>query len=952
MKFFKSKSKKSKAKIPLFARLSLFFYNRPKFSALIWIAVLLIGIASYTTLLKREGFPTISVPYSLVNGTYLVNDAAQVDAEIGKPLSQVISKQPDVKFSDVTSHDNFFTAVIQYEEGTDAQASAAALGDDIKSSGIMPAEATFKSEALSIGVNERGDDMLVAFYAKTNNVPTEQLVAKAKEAATYLSQQNRVPLAASIEAIDPYVRGTDPGTGQPTISQKTFDRFGYRQNENNQFYVSVNLGVKGVKGFDVLELDKQINTALKTLNAQSAFSGFQAKVSYSLAPQIDDQINGLQKSLLEGLLAVLVISGLLIALRASLITVSAMIMVLMATLGVLYAVGYSLNTITLFSLILCLSLIVDDTIIMVEAIDAQRRKNKSALEAVKRATTKISRVMVAATLTAVFAFAPLIFVGGILGSFIRAIPITVITSLLVSLFVALAFIPFLSRFALLRPKQLGHGEKGDHESIAHHLERFIAGTLSRPLMWMNHHRKRQFGLGIAAVIVGIGFIMAGGAIFSKVGFNIFAPSKDSNQMSVQMTFAPDQTIEQTQIVADNANKVIGSRLGVNFKQLSYWDTGTTQGATANVDLISFQNRSVTAPQLSDQLENSLRSVKGAFFKVGSVDVGPPVSAFSVRIQTDNTEEAAKLAADMSSYFRRVELKRPDGTVARFKDVTVSNPDSVTRRDGNRYISVSAEFDGDDTSTLVILGKDAVNKEFTKAKLAKYGLKSDVIKFDVGQEEENQDSFKTLLFAFPILLFAIYLLLGVQFKSLLQPILIFMAIPFSLFGIATGLWLTHNAFSFFTMLGFFALIGLSIKNTILLTDYANQARRAGSNAVEAVSISLQERFRPLIATSLTAIVSLIPLYLSDPFWEGLTVTLMFGLLSSTLLVVTVFPYYYLGAEYLRLRVRRRMFGLWLALVVMLSALAGLGGQAKMVPLIILAVSVLLPVSLKLTKKGKA
>jgi multidrug efflux pump subunit AcrB len=273
---------------------------------------------------------------------------------------------------------------------------------------------------------------------------------------------------------------------------------------------------------------------------------------------------------------------------------------------------------------------------------------------------------------------------------------------------------------------------------------------------------------------------------------------------------------------------------------------------------------------------------------------------------------------------------------------------VTRRDSHLYISVSSEFDGTDTSTLVILAEDAVKKEFSKDRLAGYGLSESVIKFDIGQEEENQDSFKTLLFAFPILLVAIYLLLSVQFRSLLQPVLIFMAIPFSLFGITAGLWLTDNAFSFFTMLGFFALIGLSIKNTILLTDYANQARRAGSNAIEAVAISLQERFRPLIATSLTAIVSLIPLYLSDPFWEGLTVTLMFGLLSSTFLVITVFPYYYLGGEYLRLRVRRRTFGLWLLLSGGLSAVFVLLGQPALIPLAILLASIGLPVFKRMRK----
>ena len=90
----------------------------------------------------------------------------------------------------------------------------------------------------------------------------------------------------------------------------------------------------------------------------------------------------------------------------------------------------------------------------------------------------------------------------------------------------------------------------------------------------------------------------------------------------------------------------------------------------------------------------------------------------------------------------------------------------------------------------------------------------------------------------------------------------------------------------------------MNNTILLTDYANQERKRGHNLIEAVAIATEERFRPLVTTSLTTIVALLPLALSDPFWEALSYTIIFGLLSSTLLVVLAFPYYYLIVEWLR------------------------------------------------------
>jgi multidrug efflux pump subunit AcrB len=156
----------------------------------------------------------------------------------------------------------------------------------------------------------------------------------------------------------------------------------------------------------------------------------------------------------------------------------------------------------------------------------------------------------------------------------------------------------------------------------------------------------------------------------------------------------------------------------------------------------------------------------------------------------------------------------------------------------------------------------------------------------------------MIIAFPILLLAMYLLMVWQFRSFLQPLLIFMAIPFSFFGVAFGLHLTDNPLSFFVMVGFFALIGIAVNNTILLTDYANQARTEGKDRYEAIASAVRARFRPLITTSLTSVVALLPLALNDPFWESLSYTLIFGLLSSTFLVVVTFPYLYLIGEALR------------------------------------------------------
>jgi multidrug efflux pump subunit AcrB len=108
-----------------------------------------------------------------------------------------------------------------------------------------------------------------------------------------------------------------------------------------------------------------------------------------------------------------------------------------------------------------------------------------------------------------------------------------------------------------------------------------------------------------------------------------------------------------------------------------------------------------------------------------------------------------------------------------------------------------------------------------------------------------------------------------------------------------------------MVAFFALIGISVNNSILLTDYANQGRRAGLSPRSAMAVAVRERMRPLLTTSATSILALLPLALTDPFWESLAVTLIGGLAASTILVIVSFPYYYLALEAVRSRVR-----LWL------------------------------------------
>lgn len=917
----KKRSKASEPTDRLLPKLTIGLFNRPKTVFAVWLVILVFGATSYLTFLRREGFPSINIPVAVVSATYAGADAGQVDQAVAKPISEIALSQPGVSMISSQSNQNFAAITVQYEQSVDGAAATKALEDAVKSSGKIPTNVSLTYSVPYFGATGpslRKLDAAISFYQVPSSSNTADLVAKAEQAVAYLNER-KPALVESFFVQKPFESAVNPADGQVQQIQKSFDQFGVRENGETKFYNSVIIGVAAVEDVDVIKLDRQLEAAISDLSNQTDFKDYQATISASFAPAIEDSISELQRVLIEGLLAVLIVGSIIIAVRASLITVMSMITVIAATLGLLFLAGYTLNVITLFALILGLSLIVDDTIIMVEAIDAARRKTKSPKQAVKTAVRKISRAMVAATSTAALSFLPLAFVSGVLGSFIRAIPITIISALIISLFVALIFIPFFARFLLLGKKQMG--ETGVTE-VAANVEASIARTLTKPMHWARGSMKRLWVVGMSAVAIGLLFIGGAGMVFKEVTFNLFPPSKDTNQLSINLTFPAGSSIENAQKLAFDADKVIADKLGKEFDIATYYGAASAQAAALNVELTPYTDREPSAKALAEQLQPALsQALPGVNVAVGQVDIGPPASAFNVQIKTENREAGYKLATAIADYLKSEELKRANNTTARFNNVSISSENSIVRSQARQVIQVSAGFDADDTTTLVTLAQNALKAEFPEDRIAnQFGLNRDALQFDLGQEAENQESFKGLVLAFPIVLIVIFLLLAIEFRSLLQPLLIFMAIPFSLFGIVMGLFLTNNAFSFFCAMGFFALIGLSIKNTILVVDYANQARRSGMGAIDAATAALEERFRPLIATSLTAVVSLIPLALSSPFWQGLAVVLIGGLLSSTFLVVTVFPYYYLGGEYLRARISRKAALLWLVSSVVVVVIA--------------------------------
>jgi hydrophobic/amphiphilic exporter-1 (mainly G- bacteria), HAE1 family len=247
-------------------------------------------------------------------------------------------------------------------------------------------------------------------------------------------------------------------------------------------------------------------------------------------------------------------------------------------------------------------------------------------------------------------------------------------------------------------------------------------------------------------------------------------------------------------------------------------------------------------------------------------------------------------------------RAPDGEALALERVALvsesANPKIIERSNLQRQITVSAGVSG---KTQGEVGGEAnrIMKEFDLPP---------GYRFDVGGDNQMMaESFGYALLALAMAVVFIYFVLGSQFHSFLQPIAIMMTLPLSLIGVLLALALTRTTFNLFAMIGFIMLMGLVVKNGILLVDFANQVRREkGSSIIEALVEAGHIRLRPILMTTAAMVFGMLPMALA--LEEGSDGTMgraiIGGVLSSTILTLIVVPVIYAMIEELKLRFKRR------------------------------------------------
>ncbi len=227
-----------------------------------------------------------------------------------------------------------------------------------------------------------------------------------------------------------------------------------------------------------------------------------------------------------------------------------------------------------------------------------------------------------------------------------------------------------------------------------------------------------------------------------------------------------------------------------------------------------------------------------------------------------------------------------------------SPTSIMRIDRYRTISVSADANKAEANMTLIQGE---LRQFIDDLLLQYpGIH---YKFE-GEAREQRESFDSMYYGLIILMFVIYALLAIPFKSYIQPIIVMSVIPFGIIGAVGGHWIMGMDLTMLSLMGMMALVGVVINDSLVLVDYINkQYREKAMPLMEAVLTAGAARFRPVILTSLTTFIGLMPLLFEKStqaqFLIPMAVSLAFGILFATFITLILVPINYLLTERMRL-----------------------------------------------------
>ncbi|MBN1825521.1 MAG: efflux RND transporter permease subunit [Candidatus Eisenbacteria bacterium] len=636
----------------------------------------------------------------------------------------------------------------------------------------------------------------------------------------------------------------------------------------------------------------------------------------------------------------------------------------MITFILMHMTGNTINGSSVFALIVVLGIIVDDAIIVLENVHSHRQKDKSLREAVIDGTSEVVAPVTTGILTTVAAFLPLMLLPGIMGKFMRVVPLVVSLALLASLFEALVILP-------------SHIHDWTGGSTRHRKKEFGF------YLWMREHYSRALERLLRrrylVVVAMVALLVLSAALVPLVGVEMFG-SENLGHFTVLMKMPEGTSLDETDRIV---RKVEAAALRLPAHEIRYVEasSGLYQGndewvvrknvGQVVVSLVRDEDERRDIDVIIDVLRDSVAGISGItsleFQKPSS---GPPASKpISIRVSGKYLRELQAAVEDMKAVLAGIEGVHdiqddfPRGKqeirirideeraalygfspqeIALELNTAIAGLTATTFREGDEDIDVVVKLGEEWNNSLeeirslrmstmngatvpiadlaeislheatteikrrnlartVIVGAD-IDKSLTTvdrvvgeaaSHFEEISRRYEDVDLEVGGEfEEFSEAFSNILQLFAVGVVLIYLILGTQFRSYVQPLVILCTVPFAFIGAMVGLIVSGDKFGIVTLFGVVALAGIVVNDAIVLISFINNYRRAGGDRIQSILEGGMQRLRPIILTSVTTIGGLLPTVIgiggSSAVWRPLANTIVWGLLFSTVLTLFVIP----------------------------------------------------------------
>ncbi|GAM16053.1 efflux RND transporter permease subunit [Mesobacillus selenatarsenatis] len=699
-----------------------------------------------------------------------------------------------------------------------------------------------------------------------------------------------------------------------------------------------------------IEMAEAVREEIKQIREEGLVSGAELNEMVAQADYVKDSIDGVTSNILIGAaIAVAILMLFLRNFRATMIVGLSIPTSVLLTFASMWVFGYSFNMLTLIGLGLGIGMMVDSSIVILESIYRKKELGIKNMEAVIQGTKEVATAVLASMLTTIVVFVPIGLLGGEMGSFMIILSVVVVITLISSVIVSFTLIPSLSeKFLKLKKKEKNNKEgrlvRGYSKMISWTIKKkrhsfaviglfflMLIGSLMlvtkipmtiMPDM-MNRYaellvtvepglsldEKQEIVSEMNKALDGIkdvesNYVMDNGNMMYTIinmtkGDEITREQKEVNEEILKALRALEEKVplksaaaamsggggspvqinisgesfDELQTIADGFIEELKSIEGIVAVENSIERTSVEQIVQLNESEI--EKAGLSQPQIKQFIEQ-------AFLQI-------PVG--ELKINEENIPLNVKWDEEMTTKSALLDLKVPtpsgEKKLSEFISLkSVENPNEISHKDGERYISISADIEGKDLGT--------INREVQKL-MDKYDVPEGYSIAPAGDLEQQQEMVQDMVLILAISIFLVYLVMAVQFNHLGHPLIVMSVIPMTIVGVILGLFLTQQELSIMSGMGIIMLIGIVLNNAILLIDRTNQLRNEGYTVQEALVEAGKNRIRPILMTTLTTVGGMLPLAMatggSGNYQAPMATAIIAGLSFATLITLLLIPAVY-------------------------------------------------------------